>query len=80
MFPLKGKDAYSSGMRGPEKPAAADEGDMGNQPPVDGGGSEEYADSVKKHVHGPDENGHHHLNLTTLAEELHTKHGGGKKK
>lgn len=78
MFPGKGKDAYSSGMRGPEKPAV-DDGTMGNQPPVDADGSEEYASSVAKHVHGPDANGHHHLNLTTLAEELHSKHSGGKK-
>jgi hypothetical protein len=35
-----------------------------------------YSELVSKHINGPDENGHHHLNLTTLAAALRDKSEG----
>jgi hypothetical protein len=65
----KNSALHKSGMRGNEPPAEPDP----SAAPEPGG--EDIGSVVAQHVHGPDENGHHHLNLSTLAEHL-SKHGG----
>lgn len=78
MFPTKGGDAYSSGMRGPEKPRQeADAFGKHDEKEQSTGDDSGLAGIVAQHVHGPDENGHHHLNLTTFSEHLKSgKHPG----
>lgn len=66
--------AHSSGMRGNEKAAEGEENlSEGSSEQQDG---EELGTTVAEHIHGPDENGHHHLNLTTLGEHFAKKKGG----
>jgi len=66
----KRHSARESGMRGnaPDMPV----GD--HLDPVEDAETDPEANDlsaiVGEHVHGPDENGHHHLNLSTLAEAL----------
>lgn len=67
--------AKKSGMRGmgQEAPPAAEDVQPGATP--DGGA--ELNTIIGEHTHGPDEQGHHHLNLTTLAHHIvHGKHPG----
>ena len=75
--------AYTSGMRGSEKPSvrqADDEAAEGES--AIGTENEEEQDSddlgttVAEHIHKDPETGHHHLNLTSLAEALKEKKGG----
>lgn len=77
MFGKKG-DAFASGMRGAEKPREEADGfAKGGEHEQSSGDDGGFADIVAQHVHGPDENGHHHLNLTTLSEHLKSgKHPG----
>lgn len=79
---MKNKNAYTSGMRGSEKPnlrQADDEADAGEREL--GTESSEQQDSddlgttVADHIH-TDESGNHHLNLTSLTEALGKKSGG----
>jgi len=70
--------AHQSGMRGGEKPSVS--GDEADQlaraaETAEGESTEDKDFDVNEHVHGPDENGHHHLNLTTMAEAMHKKSG-----
>lgn len=70
--------AHSSGMRGSEKPTMAAEeaeGMAGRADNEEGESTEDQDFDVNEHVHGPDENGHHHLNLSTLAEAMQKKGG-----
>lgn len=67
-------EAFTSGMRGSEEPAVATEHSPGEQaatPPAEG----EHA-KMEDFVHGPDENGDHHINISKLHKHLH----GGKEK
>lgn len=68
--------ARKSGMRGSERSeAGASQPDLA--PGGDPGGTPDVTGIIGQHVHGPDENGHHHLNLTTLAAHIHGgKHPG----
>jgi hypothetical protein len=68
----KKPDAFSSGMRGSNTPAptGADRESLGAG---DGDGDDEAGSVVAEHIH-TDDKGHHHLNLTSLAEHL-GKHG-----
>lgn len=80
---IKKSLAHSSGMRGSEKPdlrqadEEAEEGEreLGTESSEQQDG-EELGTTVAEHIHGPDENGHSHLNLTTLGEALGKKSGG----
>jgi len=70
--------AHSSGMRGGEKPSVSgDEADtLARAAETTQGESTEDGDfDMNDHVHGPDENGHRHLNLTTMADAMHKKSG-----
>lgn len=76
--------AHSSGMRGSEKPnlrqaddeASDGEHELGTESSEQQDGTE-LGTTVAEHIHGPDENGHHHLNLSSLAEALTAKKKGG---
>lgn len=65
--------AFKSGMRGAEEVSPAFKESPGEEQDQETERSME--EIVADHIHGPDEAGHHHLNLTTLAEEIH-KSGG----
>lgn len=71
----KGGPAQSSGMRGS---APMQEPDTYDASPGEESADDSQHDPreiIADHVHGPDENGHHHLNLTTLAHAMHKKKG-----
>jgi hypothetical protein len=76
----KKSTAHSSGMRGSEKPKVADEEategekDLGEESSELQDG-EELGTTVAEHIHKDPETGHHHLNLTTLADGLKKKGG-----
>lgn len=62
--------ARKSGMRGHEPPAQEAAPD-----PEPAGATPEPEDTgIGQFVHGPDEQGHHHLNITKLHEHLQSKH------
>lgn len=66
-------------MRGSEAmpPAFADKAATeGEVDPNESMEEQDVPGMVAKHVYGPDENGHHHLNLTTFAQEHASKHRG----
>ena len=66
--------AMKSGMRGsmtePKTPYEETPGEESDQEET-----HSPAEIIADHVHGPDENGHHHLNLTTLAGAMGKKKG-----
>jgi hypothetical protein len=67
-------EAFTSGMRGREEPPVATQNSPGEEaatPPPEGEGAK-----MEDFVHGPDENGHHHLNISKLHEHLHGKKHG----
>lgn len=75
--------AYSSGMRGQEKPSVrqaddeAAEGEAGiGTESSEKQDTEELGTTVAEHIHVDPETGHHQLNLTTLANTLGGKKGG----
>jgi hypothetical protein len=80
---MKNKNAYTSGMRGSEKPnlrqaddeASAAERELGTES-SEQQDSDDLGTTVADHIH-TDENGEHHLNLTTLAQGLSAKKSGG---
>jgi hypothetical protein len=75
----KASPAHSSGMRGREAmpPALAEEeAAEGEHRPGESLEEQSMGNLVAQHVHGPDENGHHHLNLSTFAAAHQAKHGG----
>lgn len=70
-------------MRGSEKPNLRQADDEANEGERELGtesseqqDGEELGTTVAEHIHGPDENGHSHLNLTTLGEALAKKSSG----
>jgi hypothetical protein len=74
--------AYSSGMRGSEKPSVrqaddeAAEGEAGiGTESSEKQDTEELGTTVAEHIHVDPESGHHHLNLSTLSESLKKKSG-----
>lgn len=70
-FPSKGQSpAAKSGMRGMGPAPVADPSAPGEAAAPGG----DIGSIISQHVHGPDEQGHHHLNLTTLAHHI----SGGK--
>lgn len=69
--------AMKSGMRGMSKPAESSE--AYEESPGEETDQEEVhspAEIMADHIHGPDENGDHHLNLTSFANAMKS----GKKK
>ncbi len=72
--------AEKSGMRGMErKTPEAGPAPSENEPGAIPDGGAELSTIIGQHTHGPDEQGHHHLNLTTLAHHIvHGKHPGAK--
>lgn len=66
--PKSGSPAHDSGMRPGEDAAAyaKSPGETAAVPP-----QEDAATRIEDFTHGPDENGHHHLNITKLHEHLH---------
>lgn len=77
----KSNPARDSGMRGYQRPTMSPaEGDrIHDEENAGENESSEEQDNLAKimaqHIHGPDDEGHHHLNLTTFAEHI-VKNGG----
>jgi hypothetical protein len=61
---------------GTREGATAKEDGAGGLSKDEGSEAYGYSELVSQHIKGPDENGHHHLNLTTLAAALRDKSEG----
>jgi hypothetical protein len=69
--------AIKSGMRGSgsiQEPDTYEES-PGEESDQEAEGQHDIKEVIADHIHGPDENGHHHLNLTTLAQHMTKKKG-----